>query len=114
MASEESVKAPVPHRVARVVSKVVVAICLLLAVMIFAGSYLGKKDIDERPLQVGEAVSVKNVGKGSRPGFIRSISADGKYVVAMGNTRDIAARPTTDVETLTGTGRLKRRKEDTP
>ena len=114
MAAEESVKAPLSHRIARVVTKVVVAICVLLAVMIFAGTYLGKKDIDERPLQVGEAVSVKNASKGSRPGFIRAISADGKYEVAMGETRDIAARPQTDVLTLDGTGRLKRRKEDAP
>jgi hypothetical protein len=113
MASGESVKSPLSHRIARVVTKIVVVICLLLAVMIFAGTYLGKKDIDERPLQVGEAVSVKNVGKGSRPGFIRAISADGKYVVAMGETKDIAARPSTDVLKLDGTGRLKRRKEDT-
>lgn len=114
MASGEFVKAPLSHRIARVVTKIVVVICLLLAIMIFAGTYLGKKDIDERPLQVGEAVSVKNLSKGSRPGFIRGISADGKYVVAMGETRDIAARPTTDVLTIDGNGRLKRRKEDAP
>ena len=114
MAAEESAKAPRSHRIARAVSKIVVAVSVLLAVMIFAGTYLGKKDIDERPLQVGEAVSVKNVGKGWQPGFIRAISADGKYQVAMGETRDIAARPQTDVLTLDSTGRLKRRKEATP
>jgi hypothetical protein len=114
MTSGESVKAPLSHRIARVVTKVLVVICALLALMILAGTYLGKKDIDERPLQIGEAVSVKNAGKGWRPGFIQSISVDGKYVVAMGDTREIAARPNTDVETLDGTGRLKRRKEDKP
>lgn len=114
MAAEESTKAPLSRRIAGVATKIVVGICVLLAVMIFAGTYLGKKDIDERPLQVGEAVSVKNVGKGWRPGFIRAISTDGKYVVAMGETKDIAARPSTDVETLDGTGRLKRRRENTP
>jgi hypothetical protein len=114
MASGESVKAPRSHRIAGVVTKIVLVVCALLAAMIFAGSYLSKKDIDERPLQVGEAVSVKNVSKGWRPGFIRTISSDGKYVVVMGDTRDIAARPNTDVLTLDGTGRLKRRKEDAP
>ena len=114
MAAEESAKASPSHRIARVVTTIVVAICVLLAIMILAGTYLGKKDIDERPLQIGEAVSVKNAGRGWRPGFIRAISAEGKHEVAMGETRDIAARPQTDVLTLDGTGRLKRRKEDAP
>ena len=114
MTSGESIKVPLAHRVAGPAIKVVVAISVLLVVMIFAGSYLGKKDIEDRPLQVGEAVSVKNVSKGSRPGFIRAISADGKYQVAMGETRDIAARLNTDLLTLDGTGRLKRRKEQAP
>ena len=114
MASGEPVKASLTHRITGVVTKIVVALSVLLTLLIVAGSYLGKKDIAERPLQIGEAVSVKNVGKGWRPGFVRAISTDGKYEVAMGETRDIAARPATDVLTLDGTGRLKRRKEDTP
>jgi hypothetical protein len=111
---EESVKKPLTHRIPGVVNKIIVVVFFLLGLMIIAGFFTSKSDIEERPLQVGEAVSVKNVSKGWRPGFIQSISADGKYVVAMGDTREIAARPTTDVLTLDGTGRLKRQKEEMP
>jgi hypothetical protein len=112
MASGESVNTPPGHRIAGVVTKIALVVCALLAFIIFAGSYLSKKDIDERPLQVGEAVSVKNASKGWRPGYVRSISEQGEYVIAMGATPELAARPQTDILRLQGSGRLKRRKDD--
>jgi hypothetical protein len=105
---------PLPHRIARWVTKAVMAICALLAILVIAGQFIGQQDLQERPLHVGEAVSVKNASKGWRPGFVRSISAQGHYEIAMGATREIAARPQTDIIQVEGTGRLKRRKEDTP
>lgn len=105
---------PLSYRIAAWATKAVVAVCLLLVILVIAGQFIGQQDLQERPLQVGEAVSVKNASKGWRPGFVRSISAQGHYEIAMGATRDIAARPQTDILQLQGTGRLKRRKEDAP
>ncbi len=102
------------HRIAKWVTKAVAVICLLLVILVIAGQFIGQQDLQERPLQVSEAVSVKNASKGWRPGFVRSISAQGQYEIAMGATREIAARPQTDILQLQGTGRLKRRKEDAP
>ena len=94
--------------------QLVIAVSLVVPLLIVAGNYINRKDVQERPLQVGEAVSVKNVSKGWRPGFIRRIGPDGVIEVAMGETRGIAARPSSDVIRLDGTGRLKRRQEPAP
>ena len=102
------------HRIAAWATKILIGICALLMVLVIAGQFVARQDIQEHPLQVGEAVSVKNNSKGWRPGYVRAISAQGQYEIAMGATREIAARPQTDILQLQGTGRLKRRKEDTP
>jgi hypothetical protein len=105
---------PTGHRMANWATKATVVVCVLLAILLVAGQFIGQQDLQERPLQVGEAVSVKNASKGWRPGYVRSISEQGEYVIAMGATPEIAARPQTDILQLQGTGRLKRRKEEAP
>ena len=102
------------HRIAVWATKILVGICALLMVLVIAGQFVARQDIQDHPLQVGEAVSVKNNSKGWRPGYVRTISPQGQYEIAMGATREIAARPQTDILQLQGTGRLKRRKEDAP
>ena len=112
-----SVAAPKPAPRSRTQRSVIWGATLVVGISIFlviAAQSFSRQDLEERPLQVGEAVTVKNTGKGSRPGFVRSISTQGQYEIAMGATREIAARPQTDVLKLEGTGRLKRRKEDSP
>ncbi len=112
MPADESLTAtPLSHRMAVIVIKIVVVISLAIPVLIVAGNYLNRKDVREQPLQVGEAVSVKNVSKGWRPGYIRGIDASGRIEVVMGDTREAAALPGRDVLTLDDTGRLKRRKD---
>lgn len=112
MPDDESPAAtPLSHRIAAIAIKTVVVVSFAIPVLIVAGNYLNRKDVQERPLQVGEAVSVKNVSKGWRPGYIRAIDAKGRIEVSMGTTSEEAARPGTDVLVLDGTGRLKRRKD---
>lgn len=104
----------VSQRIASWVKKCLFWVVAVMVVLVIAGQYLAREDLRERPLRVGEAVSVKNSGKGWRPGYVRAISPQGRYEIAMGATREIAARPQTDILQLQGTGRLKRRKEDAP
>ncbi len=110
-ADETGVVAPPSHRVAAIAIKIIIVVSLVIPVLIVAGNYLNRKDVEERPLHLGEAVSVKNVGKGWRPGYIRAIDIHGRIEVVMGATREAAALPGRDVLTLEGTGRLKRRKD---
>jgi hypothetical protein len=110
--SSAPARAPLAKRITLWAIRIALGLCVLLTLMVIAGQYMARQDLQERPLQVGEAVSVKNVSKGWRPGYVRSISEQGEYVIAMGATPELAARPQTDILRFQGTGRLKRRKDD--
>ncbi|MES2280458.1 MAG: hypothetical protein V4542_03515 [Pseudomonadota bacterium] len=108
---EATTATPLPTRTAAIAIRIVIGVSLVIPVLVVTGNYLNRKDVQERPLQAGEAVSVKNVSKGWRPGYVDTIGANGRIQVRMGATREAAAQPGTDVLTLEGSGRLKRRKD---
>jgi hypothetical protein len=90
-------RAPLAKRITLWAIRIALGLCALLTLMAIAGQSMARQDLQERTLQVGEAVSLKNVSKGWRLGYVRSISEQGEYVIAMGAIPEIAVRPQTDI-----------------